>query len=256
MAPALTGHSSFAERDLSAIRGGSLNDLLPEERRPSDPGLVAGSLGMTESLGPHLIDHEGVELDEDKRGSFGVSVPGVEHQVVDPATGAPTAAGEPGELWIRGYPVMAGLHKVEREQVFTPDGWYRTGDGGWLDEDGHFFFTGRLGDLIKSAGMNITPREVEAVLEEQREVTRAVVVGLPSAERGEDVAAAVVVNTDAVSAVELTARLRGELASYKVPRHLVVFADDDELPWLDSGKVDRRGVITLLSKQVADRDEA
>ncbi|HMG40345.1 MAG TPA: class I adenylate-forming enzyme family protein [Acidimicrobiales bacterium] len=233
MGPALTGHPDFPRRDLSALRGGALVDLLPPDRRPADPGLVAGSLGMTETLGPHLIDHEGAELKEDQRGSFGRPVPGMEHRVVD------------GELWVRGGSVMAGLHKRERDHVFTPDGWYRTGDAGHFDDDGHFFFTGRMGDLVKSSGMNISPREVEVALEAEPEVTRAVVVGIPAGPRGEDVAAAVVARD--VTAADLTARLRATLSSYKVPRHLVVLADDDELPWLDSGKVDRRALAERLS---------
>jgi acyl-CoA synthetase (AMP-forming)/AMP-acid ligase II len=233
MGPALTGHPDFPRRDLSSLRGGALLDLLPPDRRPADPGLVAGSLGMTETLGPHLVDHEGADLKEDQRGSFGRPVPGMEHQVVD------------GELWVRGGSVMAGLHKREREDVFTPDGWYRTGDAGHFDDDGHFFFTGRMGDLVKSAGTNVSPREVEVALEAEPEVTRAVVVGIPAGSRGEDVAAAVVARH--VTAADLAARLRETLSSYKVPRHLVVLADDDELPWLDSGKVDRRALAERLS---------
>ena len=233
MGPALTGHPDFARRDLSSLRGGALLDLLPADRRPADPGLVAGSLGMTETLGPHLIDDEGRVLTEAQRGSFGRAVPGLEHRVVD------------GELWVRGYSLMAGLLKRERADVFTPDGWYRTGDGGRFDDDGHFFFTGRMGDLVKSSGMNISPREVETALEEEPEVTRAVVVGIPAGERGEDVAAAVVAH--GVTGAELAARLKATLSSYKVPRHLVVLADDDELPWLDSGKVDRRALATRLA---------
>ena len=64
--------------------------------------------------------------------------------------------------------------------MFTADGWYRTGDGGYFDEDGHFYFTGRLGDLIKSPGMNITPRDVELVLELHPDVVLAFVCGIPA----------------------------------------------------------------------------
>lgn len=268
MGPALTGHPDYARRDLSSIRGGGVLELLPADVRPSDPGLVAGSLGMTETLGPHLIDHEGSELTETRRGSFGCTVPGLEHRVVAP-DGRVCRPGEPGELWVRGYAVMAGLHKREREDVFTPDGWYRTGDGGWFDDDGHFFFTGRLGELIKSAGMNVSPREVEQALEDQPEVTRAVVVGIPAGDRGQDVAAAIVVpalaggpgagGADAggaageVAAGELAGRVRGTLSAYKVPRHMAVFTDDGQLPWLDSGKVDRRAVAAMLAARFGGR---
>jgi acyl-CoA synthetase (AMP-forming)/AMP-acid ligase II len=251
MGPALTEHPDRVHRDLSSLRGGSLPDLLPPDRRPADPGLVPGSLGMTETLGPHHIDYEGVELGEDKRGSYGRSVPGIEHQIVDPETGRPLAVGEPGELCVRGESVMLGLYKRERSEVFTADGWYRTGDGGWLDADGHFFFTGRLGQMIKSGGRNVAPAQVEQVLEEQKEVRRAIVVGVPSASRGEDVAAAVVVEPGAVvTAEELQERLRAELAPYEVPRHIAVLSDDAELPWLDSGKVDRRTLATTLAGRV------
>lgn len=255
LGPALTGHPDFGRRDLSSLRGGSLVELLPPELRPTDPGLVAGSLGMTETLGPHLIDDEGRVLPEAQRGSFGRTVPGLGHRVVD-EKGEDVAPGEAGELWVRGPSLMAGLHKRERADVFTPDGWYRTGDGGRFDADGHFFFTGRMGDLIKSAGMNVSPLEVEQLLLDQAEVTRAVVVGIPAGDRGEDVAAAVVVRDPGpdhgagpVTADELTARLRAGLSAYKVPRHLVVLTDDDQLPWLDSGKVDRRTLATRLATQ-------
>jgi acyl-CoA synthetase (AMP-forming)/AMP-acid ligase II len=155
---------------------------------------------------------------------------------------------------------MAGLHKREREQVFTADGWYPTGDVGWFDDDGHFYFTGRRGDLIKSRGMNVSPREVEQELEQHPEVSRAVVVGIPAGADGEDVAAAVVVGDDpngracAVTAAELTDRLRRTLSAYKVPRRVVLFDDADELPLLESGKVDRRTLADLIAKLAASSD--
>ncbi len=121
------------------------------------PPPKATSLGMTETLGPHTFDAYDDPLPPEKEGSFGLSVPGVEHKLVDPVTGEDVPVGATGELWVRGYSLMLGLHKRERADTFTPDGWYRTGDGGHFDEDGHFYFTGRMGELIKSSGMNITP---------------------------------------------------------------------------------------------------
>jgi acyl-CoA synthetase (AMP-forming)/AMP-acid ligase II len=171
----------------------------------------------------------------------------MEHRIVD-EDGREVPPGGHGEIWVRGYSLMLGLHKREREEVFTPDGWYPTGDGGRRDEDGHLYFTGRLGDMIKSAGTNVSPREVEAVLESFDEVSRAVVVGIPAGARGEDVAAAVVVRT-AVTPEDLLARAKEQLAAYKVPRRLITLDDDDELPWLDSGKVDRRGVTAMLTER-------
>ena len=184
MAKALVDHPSFKDRDLSSIRGGSYAALLPPDQQADAEVPKANSLGMTETLGPHTFDSKDNPLPPEKDGSFGFSVPGVEHKIVDPVTLEDVPVGETGEVWLRGYSLMLGLHKRERADVFTPDGWYRTGDGGHFDEDGHFYFTGRMGDLIKSAGMNITPRDVELVLEAMPEVALAFVAGIPAGERG------------------------------------------------------------------------
>jgi len=252
MAKALVDHPDFATRDLSAVRGGTLAALLPQAEQIGADVPKATSLGMTETLGPHTFA-TGDPLPPGKEGSFGFSVPGVEHRVVDPVTLEEVGVGETGELWLRGYSVMLGLHKRERAEVFTEDGWYRTGDGGHFDEDGHFFFTGRMGDQIKSSGMNITPRDVELVLEEQSEVVLAFVCGVDHPDRGQDVVAAVALAPGAtLSEDEARARAKADLASYKVPRHVAVFADQTELPWLDSGKVDRRRLTALLEDRFAE----
>jgi len=247
MAKALTEHPSFPDRDLSSVRGGSLDALLPEHLRVGDPELRANSLGMTESLGPHSIEMIGSQLPPDKRGSFGRSVPGVEHRIVDPQSGKDQPPCEMGEIWIKGYPLMLGHLKKSRRDIFTKDGWFRTGDAGFLDADGHLFFKGRMGDQIKSSGMNITPREVELVIEEQPEVMHAFVMGVPHGERGEDVAAAIVFRPDQTAdPSDLQARFKEEMSSYKVPRHIATYASPQDLPWLESGKIDRRAVQQSL----------
>ena len=110
---------------------------------------------------------------------------------------------------MRGYSVMLGLHKRERADTFTADGWYRTGDAGHFDADGHLFFAGRLGDVVKTSGMNVTPREVEAALEEQPEVALAIVTGIDHPDRGQDVVAAVALSPGAsLDADEARERLR------------------------------------------------
>lgn len=252
MAKALVDHPSFGDRDLSSIRAGSMSALLPQHLQVDADVPTANSLGMTETLGPHTFDPRD-ELPPDKAGSFGHSVPGVEHKVVDPVSGAELPVGEVGELWVRGYPLMLGLLKRERDETFTPDGWYRTGDAGRFDDDGHFYFTGRMGDLIKSSGMNITPREVEEVLEAMDEVAMAFVTGIDHPGRGQDVVAAVAVRPGE-SLDEETTRIRVKevLASYKVPRRVAVFHDQEDLPWLDSGKLDRRTLARQLEERFAD----
>ena len=249
MAKALVDHPTFAQRDLSSIRAGSMAALLPQHLQADADVPKANSLGMTETLGPHTFDPR-EELPPEKAASFGHSVPGVEHKIVDPVTHHELPAGAVGEVWVRGYSVMVGLHKRERSDTFTDDGWYRTGDAGWFDDDGHFYFTGRLGDLIKSSGMNITPREVEEVLEALPEVTMAFVTGIDHPDRGQDVVAAVALRPgEALDEAVVRAHVKEELASYKVPRRIAIFGDQKELPWLDSGKVDRRRLAALLDER-------
>jgi acyl-CoA synthetase (AMP-forming)/AMP-acid ligase II len=249
MAKALVDHPTFAERDLSSIRAGNVTALLPQDQQADADVPKANSLGMTETLGPHTFDPK-VPLTPEQEGSFGHSVPGVEHRIVDPVTLEDVPTGEIGEVWLRGYSLMIGLHKRERADTFTADGWYRTGDSGRFDEEGHFYFTGRMGDLIKSSGMNITPREVELVLEELPEVTMAFVTGIDHPDRGEDVVAAVALRPgSSLSADDARDRVKQEVASYKVPRHIAVFADQKDLPWLDSGKVDRRRLAAILAER-------
>ena len=254
-AKALAEHPSYPDRDLSSLRDGTLSILLPPGTAPDDTPR-ATSLGMTETLGPHSFDTKD-PLPPGKEGSFGHSVPGVEHRIADPVTGDELATGEVGEIWVRGYSLMAGLHKRERADVFTADGWYRTGDAGRFDEDGHLYFTGRMGDIIKSSGMNITPRDVELALEAMPEVTLAYVTGIDHPDRGQDVIAAIALQPGhSLTGEEARVRLKEEIASYKVPRHITVYATTDDLPWLDSGKVDRRRLTTMLHEDVqADEGE-
>ncbi len=249
IAKALVEHPSFGERDLSSIRGGSFDEMLPVHLRVSDPRRKATSLGMTESLGPHSIEPLHVELPEGKEDSFGRSVPGIEHRIVDPGTGDELPAGQAGEIWIRGYSLMLGLLGRDPADVFEPGGWYRTGDRGLLDPDGHLFFQGRLGTVIKAGGANVAPREVELAIESHPGVMHAFVVGVPAAGgRGEAVAAAVVAKPGtALDPADLQARLRREMASYKVPRHMAVFAEQQDLPWLESGKIDLQALRRLLT---------
>ena len=250
MAQLLTNHPDFDQRDLSSVRGGSLYDLLPPEKQIDDPELRVNSLGMTETLGPHTLGKMGARLPEEKRGSFGWAVPGMEHRIVNPETGEDRPTGERGEVWVRGYALMSRLYKEDRADTFTSDGWYRTGDSGYFDDDGYFYFTGRMGDLIKSSGMNIAPREIELVIEELDQVMHAFVCGVPHPDRLEDVAAAVVLRPgQPLTGEELKAYVAERVASYKVPRHLAVFDTPDALPWLDSGKIDLMGVKRILTER-------
>ncbi len=250
---AMAEHPSFSDRDLSSVRGGNLYELLPDGMRPSDPELRSNSLGMTETCGPHTMDRMDVEMPERLRGSFGHAVPGVEHKVVDPSSGETLPPGQFGEICVRGYSLMQGLYKIEREDVFDEDGFYHTGDGGYFDDDGVLFFESRLGDLIKTGGANVSPREVEVVLEALPEVREAYVVGVPDENRGQIVVAAVVLQGGRqMTEVEMKLRIKVDLAAYKVPRELR-FYEHEDLPFTDSGKIDKRKLLAMIEEATAQR---
>jgi len=248
---ALLSHPSYPDRDLTSVRDGTLLGLLPEDRRPSDRGLRAKTLGMTETCGPHTIDHtRGETLPERLRGCFGQALPGVHHKIVDPDTGEELGPDEFGEICVRGYSLMQGLYKQEREAVFDSEGYYHTQDGGHLTADGYLFFESRLGDMIKTAGANVAPAEVELVLQSLPGVRVAHVVGLPHAERGESVAAVVVEENGGTADLgSIREALRSELASYKVPRHLWV-VDSGEVPLTDTGKVHKKQLRSALQGRI------
>jgi long-chain acyl-CoA synthetase len=175
-----------------------------------------------------------------KPGSIGTPVAGVELKLVDSA-GGPVPAGEVGEIAIRGESLMKGYWgRPDATAEAVPDGWLRTGDLAKQDEDGYFFIVDRKKDLIIRGGYNVYPREIEEVLYEHPDVTEAAVIGLPHAELGEEVAAAVAVREGAeVSHDDLITFVKERVAAYKYPRHLWVV---DTLPKGPTGKILRREV--------------
>ena len=245
----MADHPTFADRDLSSIRSSAMHDILPPSRRPADPELRSNSLGMTETAGPHTYYDNTVDLPEDLRGTFGLPLEGVEHKIVDPESGETLPQGERGEICVRGYSRMQALHKIEREDSFDRDGYYHTGDSGWFDADGWLFFKGRMGEMIKTGGANVTPGEIEVVLGQYEEVSEAYVTGIPDAERGERVAAAVVLKSGCGATPEdLRGRLRRDLSAYKVPRHIWV-CEKARLPFTDSGKIKKKALSALLARE-------
>lgn len=149
---------------------------------------------------------------------------------------------EPGELYGRSPAMMSGY--LGHPNVFTEDGWYPTGDVLYRDEQGNFFFCTRVKDMIKSGGENIYALEVENAIASHESVEQCAVVGVPDAEYGEIVAAAVVLRPEArLSEKELVDYCRKKIASYKKPR-LVRFLP--ELPLTSIKKIDKEKLRFLM----------
>jgi O-succinylbenzoic acid--CoA ligase len=210
------------------LLGGSATDpsLLQQALEAHLP--VALTYGLTEAASQVCTALP--ELVYRKPGSVGKPLPGVEVEVRN-AQGERCAPGEIGEIWVRGPAVASGY---EGQPPF-PDGVLQTGDLGYLDEEGDLWVLARRSDLILSGGENVYPAEVERVLMEYPGVQEVCAFGLPDAEWGQQVAAAVVAGGE-VTAEALIHHARQFLAGYKVPRRIVFVP---ELPRTPSGKVKR-----------------
>ena len=170
--------------------------------------------------------------------SAGVAPDGVELRVVDLDNGAVLEPGGIGEIQARSPSVMAGYLPDEANAQAFDDGWYRTGDVGWLEPEGWVHLTDRSKEMIKVNGFQVAPAEVEAVLHGHPAVLDCAVFGIPDERAGEVPVAAVQLDHDrGVDAAELQRLVADSLATYKHLRHVVVV---DTIPRLPSGKVLRR----------------
>jgi long-chain acyl-CoA synthetase len=238
-----------AERDYSSLRsityGASpittpvLRAALRTFRCP-----LFGVYGLTETTGGVIQlrpeDHDADGPRQHLLRSAGRPLPWVELRIVDPAGHRDCDAGEVGEVWVRAPNVMAGYYNrpAETSAALTADGWLRTGDGGYLDEDGYLFLTDRIKDMIVSGGENIYPVEVEEAISQHPAVAEIAVIGVPDERWGETVKALVVCAPGAsVDADALVAFARERLAGYKLPRSVEFVT---ELPHSPTGKVLKR----------------
>jgi long-chain acyl-CoA synthetase len=153
--------------------------------------------------------------------------------------------GTPGEICIRGHNVFSGyLNKPEATEAVVVDGWFRTGDVGYRDEDGFFFIVDRKKDLIIRGGFNVYPREIEEVMATYPGVAQVAVVGLPDEHYGEEIHAVVVCAADqSIDADALREWVKERVGQHKYPRTVHV---RESLPLGPSGKVLKRVIIEEL----------
>ncbi|WP_435217855.1 long-chain-fatty-acid--CoA ligase [Streptomyces sp. bgisy034] len=198
--------------------------------------------GMTEASGVFSVLGPDAHRDPDRSHlltSAGRPVAGVQVRVASPLTGEEVPAGRTGEFWIRSAQVMAGYwDKPEVTAESFSNGWFRTGDAGFMDDDGFLFIRDRVKDMIISGGENIYPVEVERVINQHPAVAEVCVIGVPDPTYVEAVKAVVTVTSGAaVDAAELIAFCRARLAAYKCPKTVEIV---QELPRTATGKVLKR----------------
>jgi malonyl-CoA/methylmalonyl-CoA synthetase len=171
-----------------------------------------------------------------KPGSIGIPLPALAVRLVDPATGADVAPGQTGEIWLKGPAVTPGYWQKPDETASTfEQDWFKTGDLGHMDKDGYYYLTDRIKHIIISGGENISPKEVESVVNQVAGVTESSVVGIADEKWGEKVVTAVVKDPEAdVSAAEIQSHCKKHLHDWKCPREIAFV---EKLPRNTMGKV-------------------
>jgi fatty-acyl-CoA synthase len=233
---ALEGASNWNTVDLSSLR--HVDDSTPLARHPTveTAWQLPPSYGTTETLTINTSFPNSTPSDI-RGSSHGEPLPGNTLKIVDPMTGAVLPRGARGEIAVKGPTLMLGYVGVPRDETLDAEGFFHTGDGGYLDEAGRLFWEGRLTDVIKTGGANVSPLEIDELLAAHPGIKRIQTVGVPHETLGEMVVSCIVLHDGTV--IEETAirdYAKQRLASYKVPRR-VLFLREDELTMTGSDKV-------------------
>lgn len=242
MALAMLQDPLWGMLDTSSLRTG-LTIGTPEELELTMRELgvrgICNVYGSTETYGNAAVtdahDPPGIRCTTQGR-----PLPGMSLKFVDPEGRKPLPPGEPGEICVKGY-ITPGYYNAPElnAEAFDGEGYFVTGDLGFMDGDGRVHFRGRLKEMIKSGGINISPLEVEEFLLRHPKVLQAFVVGVPDAVKGEVPLAVIELRQgEAATADEIRAFCHGTISSYKIPAH-VVFRKGHELPRTSTGKVQK-----------------
>jgi acyl-CoA synthetase (AMP-forming)/AMP-acid ligase II len=222
----LLDHPDFEARDRSSLRIGYVLSIDPEvldavTDRLGIPGMMTG-YGLTETS-TVLTRNRWDDPREVRHTTQGKPLPDIEMKIVDPETGRALASGETGEIWARGYCNMLEYYNKPEEtaRTLTSDGWLKTGDLGFMRDDGRLVFVGRHGEGYKSRGFNVSPSEIEHTINARPEIEASAVVGIPWP--GENDIGIVYVKLrpgQDITKNALLDYLKARLASYKLPRHV------------------------------------
>lgn len=251
-AKAMAEHPLYRELDLSHIDK-EVYRLQPDIQPEEDLWGTQGSFGMTETFTftANLPADAPVEL---RNGTSGKLRAGMTVRILDPETGEPLPDGEEGEIAVKGLTLMRGYYKVDPEATLDADGFYHSADGGFLDADGYVHWNGRLSNLIKTGGANVSPMEIEESLLGFPNMRTGIPFGAPHPTLGEVIVlCAVAIEGSILDESEILAFLKEKLATYKLPKKVLMFTEA-ELDFTGNQKIQ---VNKLIDKALARlRDEA
>jgi fatty-acyl-CoA synthase len=253
--PQLEAAPNYASVDLSAMR--YVDATFPFGRHPSISTTWRQndeSYGNTETF--TLITVFGVGTPREvAAGTHGIPTAGSTIKIVDPFTGATMPIGERGEIAVKGPTLMLGYIGVPLDETLDEDGFLRTADGGFIDEQGRIHWEGRLNDIIKTGGANVSPLEIDAVIRDMPGVKVTQTVGVPDDLLGEVVVGCVVPKEGVTLSEEaIRGYAKDKLASYKIPRR-VLFFQEDELETTGSSKIKTADLRKLAAARLAAEKE-
>jgi fatty-acyl-CoA synthase len=240
---------NWATADLSSLRYITTGELLQAHPTVHSDWQVPMAYGATETMTINTSNAADAST-EDRRGSFGLPLPGNVLKIVDVETGAVLPRGRRGEVCIKGPTLMLGYVGKTPEETFDDEGYLRTGDGGYVDDAGYLFWEGRLTEIIKTGGANVSPLEIDSALALCPGVRRAQTVGVPHDTLGEMVVSCVVPQADAaLDEAAVRAFLKERLASFKLPRRVLILREE-QIPVTGNGKVRTAELRAFAAVQV------
>lgn len=217
----------WADADLSSLKYVTKGDLVTDHPSVRTDWHTPNAFGTSETM-TICTAFDAETSAEAYGGSVGGLLPGNALKIVDPVTRAVLPVGQRGEMCIKGPTLMSGYLGKTPEQCFDDEGYYCTGDGGYVDAQGRFFWEGRLTAIIKSGGANVSPDEVDAEIARFPGVKRCQTVGVPDDLLVEVAVACIVPLPGAtIAQMALLAKLKELLASFKLPRHLLLLSDEE-----------------------------
>ena len=189
------------------------------------------------------------------KGCNGGALPGNTIKIVDPISGETLRCGETGEIAVKGPTLMLGYLGIHGDEALDQDGFYRAGDGGFIDERGRLVFQGRINDIIKTGGANVSPVEVDWALCNCPGVKVCKTTGVPHETLGEMVVSCVVRETGhGITEADVIAYLKARLASYKVPRK-VLFIEQGDVDFTDTAKIKPAEAKAFARRKLAEEVE-
>lgn len=249
MSRELISHPDFDKYDTStllSVGGGGAQlqpDLVDKIDKAVSSARPSTGYGMTETSG--IITSISGDFFLDKSSSCGPAMPVFEAKVVD-ASGNTLAQGQPGELWVRGAPVIKGyINRPEATAESITDGWMHTGDVATIDEDGFIFIVDRVKDMVLRGGENVYCSEVETTLHRIAEIAECSVFGIPDDRLGEEVGVSIYLKPGtSMSAEAIREFCQEHMAKHKIPRY--IWFSDTPLPRNASGKFLKRELRDTL----------